>query len=83
MAHRKIKTVEDAIWSAARTMQKAVQKRATLGYSHPPKVNPDGTAYFHLGDGQGRTLRVTVREYTFEEEMEDIRIAKEKRETAK
>jgi hypothetical protein len=55
-------------------IQKFADKKKSVGYSHPPIIDPDGRAWFkvHDGteDGAGRVLIVSVKEFTVEEEME-------------
>jgi hypothetical protein len=55
-------------------IQKFIDKKKSVGYSHPPIIESDGRAWFkaHDGteDGAGRVLIVSVKEFTLDDELD-------------
>jgi len=56
----------------ARMLQKFASRKKSIGYSHPPIQNRDGSAWFAVHDGAGGKYHVIIREYTLEEEISDF-----------
>lgn len=56
----------------ARMIQKFVDKKKSVGYSHPPTMADDRAA-FHVMDHTGRKFQVTVQEITMGEELALVR----------
>jgi hypothetical protein len=62
-------------------IQRFADKKKSVGYTHPPILDPDGRTWFkaHDGteDGAGRVLIVSVQELTVDAELAAARAAKE------